>query len=285
MGGGVAFLDYDGDGDQDLFFVNSTRWPEGPRRLAARRARALPQRRHGPLPDVTASTGLDVSLYGMGVAVGDYDNDGDVDLFVTGGGRQPAAPQRRGGSFADVTAAAGVARRRDGVVVDERVPRLRPRRRPRPLRLQLRALVARDRPRGRLPAHRRRPRLRPAAQLRGHLPLPLSQRRRRHVHRRLGAGRRADQERRDRRPGGKSLGVAPVDVDGDGWLDLVVANDTVQQLPLPQPAGRHVRREGRGLRRSPSTATATPPAPWASTPPASATTTRWRSPSATSPTR
>ncbi len=106
MGGGVAFLDHDGDGDQDLLLVNSARWPgaSGPRPTMA----LYENDGSGRFVDATAGSGLDVSFYGQGVAVGDVDGDGRSDVFLTALG-----PNRlllnRGGRFEDVTAAAGVA--------------------------------------------------------------------------------------------------------------------------------------------------------------------------------
>jgi hypothetical protein len=108
MGGGVAFLDYDGDGDQDLLFVNSDHWPHRP--LAGPRPRHALYANDGAgrFTDVTAAAGLTGSFYGQGVAVGDYDGDGDPDLFFTAVG--PNRLYRNdGGRFADVTARAGVA--------------------------------------------------------------------------------------------------------------------------------------------------------------------------------
>ena len=84
MGGGVAFFDYDNDGHQDLLFINSTYWPwhipEGkpPTTMALYHNDG-----HGHFTDVTKGSGLDVSFYGMGVAIGDYDNDGLDDVFIT----------------------------------------------------------------------------------------------------------------------------------------------------------------------------------------------------------
>ncbi len=103
MGSGVAFLDYDNDGDPDLFFVNSCGWPDA-------KGDAKPTQRlyrndgKGNFTDVTKEVGLDKTFFGMGVAVGDYDNDGDSDLYVTalGGGH---LFRNDAGKFTDVTEA------------------------------------------------------------------------------------------------------------------------------------------------------------------------------------
>src|SRR5437667_2175571 len=90
MGSGVAVIDFDGDGKPDLFFVNSRPWPGQPDPPAGKATPALYRNRgDGTYEDVTAAVGLNVELYGMGVAVGDFDNDGWPDLFVTavGGNR------------------------------------------------------------------------------------------------------------------------------------------------------------------------------------------------------
>ena len=112
MGGGCAFLDYDGDGDQDLLLVNSCRWLEdagaGPQPTMA----LYRNDGTGQFDDVTAAAGLDVSFYGMGAAVGDYDNDGDVDLFLTAVGTNHLF-RNDGGVFSDVTGQAGVGGRPD----------------------------------------------------------------------------------------------------------------------------------------------------------------------------
>ena len=81
--GGIAFLDYDLDGDQDLFLVNGTPWPwdEEPDELPTNRMYSNDGT--GKFTDVTKEVGLADSYMGMGVAVGDYDSDGDPDLYVT----------------------------------------------------------------------------------------------------------------------------------------------------------------------------------------------------------
>jgi enediyne biosynthesis protein E4 len=108
MGGGVAVLDADGDGDQDLLFVNSQRWPWDPRPAAAPATMRL-YLNDGKFQDATEGSGLDVSLYGMGVAVGDYDNDGLSDVFLSAVGPNRLFRNLGGGRFQDVTEAVGVA--------------------------------------------------------------------------------------------------------------------------------------------------------------------------------
>lgn len=109
MGGGVAFFDYDADGDPDLLFVNGTDWPWA--KAKASKPPTLVLYRNdgkGRFDDATAGSGLDVSFYGMAPAAGDFDNDGRVDLFVTGVGGNRLFRNLGDGKFADVTATAGV---------------------------------------------------------------------------------------------------------------------------------------------------------------------------------
>jgi hypothetical protein len=111
MGSGVAVLDYDKDGKPDLLFINSCFWPGHEERGAAAPTLMLYRNRgHNTFEDVTKQAGLDVTLYGMGVTVGDYDNDGWPDVFVTavGGNRlYHNTAGAKGRRFVDVTANAG----------------------------------------------------------------------------------------------------------------------------------------------------------------------------------
>ncbi len=109
MGGGVAFLDFDNDGDQDLLLVDSGEWPWRGHGAAEGALRLFRNRGDGVFDDVSADVGLGASLYGMGVAVGDYDADGHVDIFVTAVGRNLLLRNRDGVAFEDVTANTGVA--------------------------------------------------------------------------------------------------------------------------------------------------------------------------------
>jgi hypothetical protein len=110
MGSGVAFLDADGDGYQDLFFVNSKSWPGQPSAGPAKSGLPALYRNtgRGSFVDVTRASGLAAEIYGLGAAVADYDNDGDVDLFVTALDRNRLFRNDGKGVFTDVAAAAGV---------------------------------------------------------------------------------------------------------------------------------------------------------------------------------
>ena len=227
MGGGCAFLDFDGDGDQDVLFVNSKAWPGDTVQDAASHATPGLYRNdgRGHFDDVTAGSGLDVTLYGMGVAVGDYDNDGLVDLFISALGPNRLFKNLGGGKFADVSRAAGVAGDpaewstscgwfdydNDGdldLLVCNYVKWSRE------------VDLAQD---FRLPDGRRaygRPQ-----DFAGAFP---------YLYRNEGGGRFADVSAdsgiqirdKDGAAVAKSLGITFNDFDGDGWLDVVIANDT-----------------------------------------------------------
>ena len=108
LGPGCAFLDYDNDGWMDIYLVNSGPSdffkPDAPLRNALYR-----NNRDGTFTDVTEKAGVGCGTFGMGVAVGDYDNDGFPDLFVTAYGRCTLYHNNGNGTFTDVTGTAGVA--------------------------------------------------------------------------------------------------------------------------------------------------------------------------------
>jgi len=106
MGSGVAFIDYDNDGWPDIFLVNGTGWPGRPSRHST--PKLYHNNHDGTFTDVTHKAGLDVELFGMGVAVGDYDNDGFDDLFVTALGQNRLFHNNGNGTFTDVTQKAGL---------------------------------------------------------------------------------------------------------------------------------------------------------------------------------
>ena len=107
MGPGVAFIDYDNDGWQDIFIVNGMDWPGHTQKHTT--PKLYHNNHDGTFTDVTHKAGLDVELFGMGVAVGDYDNDGFDDLFVTTMGQSYLFHNNGNGSFTDVTQKAGLA--------------------------------------------------------------------------------------------------------------------------------------------------------------------------------
>ncbi|MHB8484339.1 MAG: CRTAC1 family protein [Candidatus Acidiferrales bacterium] len=109
MGSGCAFLDYDGDGWQDVLLINSMDWP-GHRRTRAT-MRLYRNNRNGTFTDVTRRAGLDIEMYGMGVAVGDYNNDGFPDIFITCVGQNRLFKNTGRGTFLDVTRESGLAGR------------------------------------------------------------------------------------------------------------------------------------------------------------------------------
>ncbi len=116
MGSGVAVLDFDNDGRLDLFFANGARIDDPMQKGAVPQKdgakywnRLYHQKPDGSFEDVTEKVGLRGAGYSTGVAVGDFDNDGNEDLFVAGYGRSTLYHNNGDGSFTDVTAKAGVA--------------------------------------------------------------------------------------------------------------------------------------------------------------------------------
>jgi len=239
MGSGVAFFDFDDDGDADLLFVNSTYWPghtpEGKQPTTA----ALYQNDgQGSFTDVTAGSGLDVPIYGMGVAAGDYDNDGRSDIFLTAVGGNHLFKNEGMGKFRDITKEAGVGGAADGwssgasfldydndgrldlfvcnyvrwsEQIDKEVGY---------------TLVGVGRAYG------------PPMNFQGAFAM---------LYHNDGGGKFSDvsgkagvqvKNSATGVPAGKSLGIAPVDLDGDHFIDVVIANDTVQNFVF------HNQRDG-----------------------------------------
>ena len=109
LGSGCAFLDYDRDGWQDILLINGTDWPGHKKRRTT--LRLYHNNGNGTFTDVTTHAGLDVEMYGMGVAVGDYNNDGFPDILVTCVGQNRLFRNTGKGTFVDVTSTSGLGKR------------------------------------------------------------------------------------------------------------------------------------------------------------------------------
>ena len=109
LGAGCAFLDYDRDGWQDILLINGMDWPGHKRERST--LKLYRNNRNGTFSDVTHRAGLDIEMYGMGVAVGDYDNDGYPDILVTCVGQNILFKNTGKGTFRDVTKASGLGGR------------------------------------------------------------------------------------------------------------------------------------------------------------------------------
>jgi len=231
MGSGAAFFDFDNDDDPDLLLVNSTLWPHSPTVDPPPTPALYRNDGNGGFQDVTLAAGLGFSAYGTGVAAGDFDADGRVDLFLTAVGENRLW-RNLGNRFVDVTRAAGVGgdpaewstsaaffdydndsdldlivlnyvrwSRQIDLDVDYR-------------------LTGVGRAYG------------PPTNYEGTFP---------YLYRNNGDGTFTDvsaqsgvQVRNEVTgvPAGKGLGLLPIDADTDGWMDLFIANDTVQNFFL-----------------------------------------------------
>ena len=107
MGPGCAFIDYDNDGYPDILLINGQDWP-GHAKHGATTPKLYHNNHNGTFTDVTAKSGLGIPLFGLGVAVADYDNDGFDDIFITAVGQSHLFHNNGNGTFTDVTKAAGL---------------------------------------------------------------------------------------------------------------------------------------------------------------------------------
>ena len=108
MGSGVAVFDFNDDGKLDLLFVNGRDWnPRGRRSLCA----LYRNNGNGTFTDVTAGSGLDQQMYGMGIATADYDNDGREDVYITALEGDRLFHNEGNGKFRDVTKQSGILNR------------------------------------------------------------------------------------------------------------------------------------------------------------------------------
>ena len=233
MGGGVAFFDYDGDGIPDLLFVNGSFWPwkappgksQPPPGIALYHNDGT-----GKFTDVTAASGLQEPFYGMGVAVGDYDNDGMTDVLITGVGGARLFHNDGNGKFRNVTDSAQVGGAADdwstaATFIDYDNDGL--------LDLYVANYVHWSREIDARVGYKIDGNTRaygPPMNFEGAYP---------HLYQNQGHGRfREVSDTSGIRiknpatgvPVAKTLGLAPMDLNGDGFLDLIVANDTVQNL-------------------------------------------------------
>ena len=213
LGSGCAFLDYDNDGWQDILLINSKHWPDRPG------APSYPALYHnnkdGTFTDVTRQAGLAVEMYGLGVAAADYDNDGNVDIYITALGANHLFRNMGGGKFKDVTAAAGVGHEgfstsamwfdydRDGqldLFVSDYVEWSQPTDLFCSLDGKSKSYCTPESYKGRSPT----------------------------LYHNRGNGTFEDVTRKANLydPTSKGLGIALLDVDDDGWPDVFVANDT-----------------------------------------------------------
>ncbi|HXY15484.1 MAG TPA: CRTAC1 family protein [Terriglobales bacterium] len=109
LGSGCAFFDYDGDGWQDILLVNGMDWPGHKRERTT--LRLYRNNRDGTFTDVTRAAGLDLEMYGMGIAIADYNNDSHLDILITCVGQNRLFRNTGNGTFVDVTKSSGLAGR------------------------------------------------------------------------------------------------------------------------------------------------------------------------------
>jgi len=227
MGGGVAFFDYDNDGFQDFLFINSTYWPGHiPPGKTATTMALYHNDGHGHFTDVTAGSGLDVSFYGMGVAVGDYDNDGLCDVFITAVGGNHLFHNKGKGQFREVTAESGVSGTNSWSTSAAWIDYDNDGKLDLFVCSYVRWSADIDRAASFVLPNIGRA-YGPPRNFQGTFPYLYHNDGNGHFSDVSGSAGVQIKDPATGLPMAKSLAVAPVDVDNDGWIDLVVANDTV----------------------------------------------------------
>ena len=111
MGPGAAFIDYDNDGYQDILLINGKDWPGHNQKIAT--PQLYHNNRDSTFTEVTRKAGLAISIFGLGVAIGDYDNDGFDDIFITALDQNRLFHNNGNGAFSDVTRSAGLLEAND----------------------------------------------------------------------------------------------------------------------------------------------------------------------------
>lgn len=248
VGSGIAFLDYDNDGWQDILLVNSMNWPgDAPKHGTLH---LYHNNRNGTFTDVTKEAGLNIEIYGMGIAAGDFDNDGYEDLFITAIGpnhlfRNTLGDKNRAPNqpiFQDVTASAGV----QGVPM----PGV-------PMKWKWSASAAwvdydKD---GKLdlfvtqyvkwsPEHNQ---WCGHNGIRGYCPPKTYEGSYCTLYHNEGSGKFRDVSAEmgiKSGPVGKSFGIAIADYNGDGWPDIAVSNDTWSNFLFINEGGKHFSERG-----------------------------------------
>ena len=242
MGGGVAFLDFDNDGHQDLVLVNSNHWPWQETREPSPRSRLYRNEGNGTFKDVTLETGFDATIYGMGIAAGDYDGDGYVDIFISAYGYNKLLRNIGGARFEDATVKTGVAGANDAWSTSAAFFDFD---QDQDLDLFVTNYVGWSRDIDREVDYRLTGIGRaygPPTDFSGTHSYLYRNDGGRFVDVTQQAGIMVTQEG-SQLAVGKGLAVLPVDINEDGWLDLAVANDTVRNfLFINQQDGRFIEQ-------------------------------------------
>jgi enediyne biosynthesis protein E4 len=225
MGSGCAFFDYDNDGWQDIFFVNAGQDFLLPRQTPG--SKLFHNEGNGNYREVTAESGIVIDGYAMGVCVGDYDNDGKDDLFVSGYGQNWLFHNEGNGKFKDVTQSAGIPKRKGAWGTGSAFLDVN---RDGKLDLYVANYILYD---------PKIPLCRTNNTMHGCTPNQYKTQRN-ELYMNLGGGKFADKaiELGADDPNGAGLGVVVCDFDNDGWSDIFVANDGTPNALLHNKKGK-----------------------------------------------